>query len=75
MSISDVLLSYTFIILCIAAVAYLYYSVRSRSMGWEVSRPRLVRCSNCNRVFLVRRQAPVARCPRCKGVSSAFLSK
>ncbi len=75
MSTSDILLSYTFIILGIAAAAYLYHTVRSRSMGWEVSRPRLVRCSSCNRVFLVRRQAPVARCPRCKGVSSAYLSK
>ena len=75
MSISDILLSYTFIIIGIAVAAYLYYSFRSRSMNWEVSRPRLVRCSSCNRVFLVRRQAPVARCPRCNGVSSAYLSK
>ncbi|MBP5638759.1 MAG: hypothetical protein J6X55_04745 [Victivallales bacterium] len=75
MSLPDILLAYTFVIIGLAAIAYLYFVMRSRSLGWELSRPRLVRCSSCNRVFLVRRQAPVARCPRCNGVSSAYLSK
>lgn len=73
MTLSDILLLYTFIILAVAGAAYALFKIREKNLHWELSRPRLARCTLCNRVFLMKRQAPVARCPRCNGVSTTYI--
>ena len=74
MLISEIFQWYVFFILGVAVVSYLYKRMRDRALSWELSRPRLLRCSTCNRVFLVKRHARSVRCPRCHGVSLSYIT-
>lgn len=73
MTLSEILLAYALCVLGVGIACYLYNLMRDKALHWELSRPRLCRCAACNRVFMVKRFALVPRCPRCKGVSNAFV--
>jgi len=70
---SDILWLYTMLLLAMSGILYVVGRSREKSTSWELSRPKLVRCLKCNRVFLARRHAQVTRCPRCKGVSTTYI--
>lgn len=73
MTISYILLAYTFFLLGVTVISFVYWKMRERAFRWELSRSRLMRCKACNRVFLGRRQELVSHCPRCHGVSTDYL--
>ncbi|OGV68465.1 MAG: hypothetical protein A3K19_10045 [Lentisphaerae bacterium RIFOXYB12_FULL_65_16] len=53
--------------LCVAVVYEVY---RTEIRRWTLSKHRLRRCTDCNFTFVVARAETVARCPRCRKVST-----
>ena len=73
MTLADMLMLYTFLLMGCVVVLQIYCMLRERANRWELSRPRLLRCTTCNRVFLQGRQSLASRCPRCHGVSTTYI--
>lgn len=61
-------LFFTFGLLILALLLYMYAKIRDRSVAWRVSRHSLFSCQQCGLVISVRPLQPQPRhCPRCSG--------